>query len=70
MKQIPGGEKYEQVELSAEWNEYLDRRAEIKCGLLNVIAQCLDDLVVRPEMDEIDVEPYSTWWQGWWSRME
>ena len=70
MKQVPGGEDYEQVELSAEWNEYLDRRAERKHGLLNVVAECLDELIVRPEMDEIDVEPQSTWWQRWWSRME
>ncbi len=70
MKQIPGGDKYEQVELSAEWSEYLDRRAENEHGLLNVVAECLDELIVRPEMEEIDVEPQSTWWQHWWSRME
>ncbi|MBW8017602.1 MAG: hypothetical protein FVQ82_15595 [Planctomycetes bacterium] len=70
MKEVPGGEDYEQVELSPEWKEYLDRRAERKCGLLNVIAECLDELVVGPEMAEIDVEPYPTWWQRWWSRME
>lgn len=70
MKQIPGGKDYEREELSAEWKEYLDRQAKIKCGLLNVIAECLDELIVRPGMAEIDAEPYPTWWQRWWSRME
>ena len=70
MKQVPGGKDYEQIKLSAEWKKYLDRRAKNKHGLLNVIAQCLDELIVRPGMAEIDAEPHPTWWQRWWSRME
>lgn len=70
MKQVPGGKDYERIELSAEWQDYLDRQAKIKHGLLSVIAECLDELIVRPGMAEIDVEPNPTWWQRWWSRME
>jgi len=70
MNQIPGGKDYQREELSAEWKEYLDRHGKIKHGLLNVIAQCLDELVVQPGMEEIDAEPCPTWWQRWWSRME
>ncbi len=70
MKQVPGGKDYEQIELSAEWKDYLNRQAKIKHGLLSVIAECLDALIVRPGMAEIDVEPYPTWWQRWWARME
>ena len=70
MKQVPAGKDYEPIELSAEWKDYLDRRAELKHGLLNVIAECLDELIVRPGMEEIDAEPYPTWWQRWWARME
>ncbi len=70
MKQVPGGKDYEREELSAEWKEYLDRQAKIKHGLLNVIGECLDELIVRPGLDEIDAEPEPTWWQRWWARME
>jgi hypothetical protein len=70
MRQVPGGKDYERRELSAKWKKYLDRHAKIKHGLLNVVAECLDRLIVRPGMEEIDTEPYSTWWQRWWSRME
>ena len=70
MKQVPGGQEYERIELSAEWKDYLDRRAKTKHGLLNVIAECLDELIVRPGMAEIDAEPQPTWWQRWWARME
>ena len=34
-----------------------------------VVAQCPDELIVRPGMAEIDVEPRPTWWQEWWSVM-
>ncbi len=70
MKQIPEVKDYERIELSAEWKDYLDRQAKIKHGLLSVIAECLDELIVQPGMAEIDVEPYPTWWQRWWARME
>ena len=35
-----------------EWKAFLDRFAKIEHGLLNVIAECLDHLIVRPGMAE------------------
>ena len=70
LKQIPEAKGYERQELSKEWQAYLDRHAKLKHGLLNVVAQCLDELIVRPGTEEIDIKPHSTWWQRWWSRME
>ncbi len=69
IRQVPGAKQYRREELSAEWKRYLGRQAAIKHGLLNVVAECLDELIVRPGMAEIDVEPRPSWWQEWWSRM-
>ncbi len=69
MEQVPGAADYEREELSAKWKKYLGRRAETKHGLLNVVAECLDELIVRPGMAEIDAEPRPSWWQKWWSKM-
>ncbi len=54
MEQVPGAAKYEREELSTEWKEYLDRRAATEHGLLNVVAVCLDEVIVRPGMAEND----------------
>ncbi|MGD8454548.1 MAG: hypothetical protein PVJ57_22265 [Phycisphaerae bacterium] len=70
MKQVPGGKCYHREELSAEWRAYLDRHARIKHGLLRVVAECLDELMVQPGLKEIDTEPRPTWWQHWWSQIE
>ncbi len=34
-----------------------------------VVAECPDELIVRPGMAEIDVAPRPTWWQKWWRVM-
>ncbi len=69
MRQVLAGELHLEKELSAEWKEFLNQRAKIEDGLLHVVAECLDELIVRPGVAEIDVEPRSTWWQKLWSRM-
>ncbi len=69
IEQVPGAPDYERQELSAEWIEYLDRHAKFEQGLLNVVAQCLDDLIVTPGMAEIDDKPQATWWQKWWAAL-
>ena len=69
MEQVPGAADYEREELSAKWKKYLGRRAETKHGLLNVVAECLDELMVRRGLGEIDAEPRPSWWQKWWSKM-
>ena len=68
IEQVPGEADYTRAELSTEWIEYLDRSAEIEHGLLNVVAECLDELIVRPGMAEVDAASRPTWWQDWWRR--
>ncbi len=67
IEQVPGEADYERAELSDEWKEYLDRQGATEHGLLNVVAECLDELMVRPGMAEIDDKPQATWWQRWWA---
>ncbi len=69
MEQVPGAADYKREELSDEWKEYLDNLNEIEHGLQNVVAECLDELIVRPGMAEIDAEPRPSWWQKWWSKL-
>ncbi len=63
------------MELPDEWKKYLDRQATIEHGLLNVVAECLDRLLVRPGMSRIDrpaakrKEPKPTWWEQWWAEI-
>ena len=70
MEQVPGAADCERGELPDEWKEYLDEQAKTEHGLLNVVAECLDELIVRPGMAEIDARPQATWWQQWWARIE
>ena len=67
VEQVPGAGGYTQKKLSDEWKEYLDRQAATENGLLNVVAECLDELIVRPGMEEIDDSSRPTWWQKWWA---
>ena len=75
IEQVPGAADYERVELSAEWKKYLDRQATIEHGLLNVVAECLDRLLVRPGMFQIDRAPAMrrerkpTWWERLWAEI-
>lgn len=70
MKRVPGARLHRPQKLSDKWMAYLDRHAALEHGLLNVIAQCVDELIVRPAMAKIDALPATTWWQRWWSQME
>ena len=69
MEQVPGAADHKRGELPDEWTEYLDEQAKTEHGLLNVVAECLDDLIVTPGMVEIDAKPQATWWQQWWALM-
>ena len=69
IEQVPDAADYEREELSGEWKEYLARQGATEHGLLNVVAECLDELIVRPGMAEIDDEPRATWWQQWWAQL-
>ncbi len=65
LQQVPGGAEHEPREVSAEWKQFLDERDAFKKGLLNVVAECLDELIVRPGMAEIDEQPTPHWWNRW-----
>lgn len=69
MKQVPGGKDYERAALSDGWKEFLDGQSKIKHGLQNVIGEILDELIVRPGMEEIDAVPQPKWWQTWRERI-
>ena len=70
LKRIPDVKRIRPKKLSAKWHKYLDRLAEYECGLLNVVAECLDELIVRPGFAAIDCGPQTTWWQDYWSKIK
>ena len=61
MEQMPDAD-YVAVELDDEWQEMLDRRQKNKNGLLSLVADCLDRLIVDPGMTEIVQVPEQPWW--------
>ena len=61
MEQLPEAD-YQAVELDDEWREMLDRREKNKNGLLSLVADCLDELIVDPGMAEIVQVPVQPWW--------
>lgn len=63
MQQIPGGADREPYVLDEDWRALLDRQAQVKHGLLNIVAECLDALIVRPGTEEIDQADEPHWWQ-------
>lgn len=68
--QVPGAEEYKPDPVSDEWEKLLDERTGDRNELLNVIGECLDELIVKPGMAEINDKPQATWWQQWWARMK
>ena len=70
LKQIPEAKRIRPKKLSVEWHKYLNRESTYERGLLNVIAECLDELIVRPGIAEIDRNTGPMWWQDFWSRIE
>lgn len=61
MEQMPDAD-YDAVELSDEWEAMLDRRERNKNGLLSLVADCLDLLIVEPGMAEIERAGEVSWW--------
>lgn len=64
MEQMPDAD-YEAVELCDDWQAMLDRRERNKNGLLSLVADCLDLLIVEPGMAEIVQVPEQPWWNQW-----
>ena len=64
IEQVPGPD-YDEEELPEEWTDLLNKLAGVKNGLLNVVAECLDALVVGPGMAEINGAVEQPWWLRW-----
>ena len=62
MKQIPGWFADGRDQPPEPWRQLIQELAEEKHGLLNLIATCLDDLLVDPGMAEIDRAVEVPWW--------
>ena len=66
LKQAIGGQRYRKRSLSAKWKAFIDRQSEVEHGLVNIVAECLEVLIVQPGLEEIDDWPDPTWWQACW----
>ncbi|MCG8409260.1 MAG: hypothetical protein MI923_28995, partial [Phycisphaerales bacterium] len=53
--------------LSAEWEEFIDIQENFEHAYQNVIAECLNTLVIIPGMEEINRQGKTTWWQQCWA---
>jgi hypothetical protein len=62
-------ERHIRGELPPEWTVVLERRAKIENGLLSVVADCLDALIVRPGMEEIEQADEPHWWHRFRAKM-
>ena len=54
--------------LSAEWVEFLDAQQHCEFAYQNVVAVCLNLLIVKPGMAEINQQGCATWWQKYWAK--
>lgn len=55
------------IRLSAEWVTFLDAQERHWHAYENVVAECLNMLIVKPGMDEINKQGETTWWQQYWA---
>lgn len=68
MKQVPAPDHVPR-RLPKTWRKLIDERVEVKDGLLSLVADCLDVLVVRPGLADIDKPDARSWWRRWWARV-
>jgi hypothetical protein len=64
IEQVPAGDYYEE-ELPRKWKSLLNKLGKMENGLLTVVAQCLDALVVEPGLAEIEKAAEQPWWHRW-----
>jgi hypothetical protein len=64
MQQIPGAAKHQPDPLTQEYCDWLDRHARAQDGLLNLVAYCLDVLILHPAEEEANRLPQR--WHDWW----
>ncbi len=64
MEQVPAPDYYKE-ELPEAWNTLLDEQAKMKNGLLQVVSERLDEVVVKPGMTEIADGDEPHWWHRW-----
>ena len=53
--------------LPDEWKTFLDAQDDYNHAYQNVIAECLNVLLIVPGMAEIDAQTQTTWWQAYWA---
>ena len=63
LQQVPGGETLTREPPCPAWKVLLDRWEAVENGLLNIVAACLDELVVKPGLTEIEEADEPHWWQ-------
>ena len=56
--------------LSEEWMTLIERRAKIENGLLSLVAECLDAVMVRPGMHEVAKADLPHWWNRFRVKLE
>ena len=54
-------------QLPVEWIQYLNAQEDYEHAYQNVIAECLNMLIVKPGMTELNDQAQSTWWQECWA---
>jgi hypothetical protein len=59
---------YKPIDLPEEWQEIIEARAAFKNGLMTLIAQCLDELIVQPGHARIAEFGQQSWWHRMWTR--
>ncbi len=57
LAQVPGWTGDRRRTLPPTWRALLNRYGRLRNGLLNVIAECLDELIVRPALKRIGAGP-------------
>lgn len=58
-------DRYKQLPI--EWIQFLDAQEDYEHAYQNVIAECLNMLIVKPGMTEINNQAQTTWWQQCWA---
>jgi len=65
LRQVPGGTTLTPEPPGHAWKVLLEKWEGLENGLLNIIAACLDELIIKPGLVEIDEADELRWWQRW-----
>ena len=65
LEQVPGGQALTREVPCPAWKALLDRWEAVENGLLSIVAACLDELIVKAGLTEIEEVDEPHWWQRW-----